>query len=327
MKRLALAPLILLGIALVTFAGDKKKNPDEIGNRDVGKGVNLYSIDKEIALGKQLATEVARQAKLVTDPIVSEYVNRVGQNLVRNSDVTMPVTFQIIDAGRLNAFTLPGGFVFVNSGLIRAAESEAELAGAMAHEIGHVAGRHGTRQESRARIVNMASIPLIFLGGWTGFAVRQGASFGIPMGFLHFSRGFEGEADLLGIQYLYKTGYDPNAAIDMFERLELQELKRPGIMEKVFATHPMTADRIREAQKNIAEILPGKPMYVVNTSEFNDVRARLNALQTPRRNSARPNGPVLRRAPGASVEGKIEDKAQTDSGDDQPVLKRRHDLD
>src|SRR5919109_2502399 len=163
------------------FAKDKKNDPEEIGNRDVGKGVNFYSLEKEIALGKQLAQEVERQAKIIDDPIIAEYVNRVGQNLVRNSDAKVPFTIKVLDSEEVNAFALPGGFFFVNTGLILKAESEAELAGVMAHEIAHVAARHGTRQATRGQVVNLASIPLIFMGGWTGYAIRQAASIAIPM--------------------------------------------------------------------------------------------------------------------------------------------------
>jgi predicted Zn-dependent protease len=182
---LALAVLVTLASAA---ASDKKKDPDEIGNRDVGKGVNFYSIEKEIALGKQLAQEVERQAKIVDDPVIAEYVNRIGQNLVRNSDAKVPFTIKVIDAEEINAFALPGGFFFVNTGVLMNADSEAEMAGVMAHEIAHVAARHGTRQATRGQIVNYASIPLIFMGGWTGYAIRQGAGLAIPMGFLTFSR-------------------------------------------------------------------------------------------------------------------------------------------
>src|ERR1700730_7324668 len=202
MKRLLSASLsfsLVLALAAPgsVFAENAKKDPDQIGNRDVGKGVNFYSLEKEIGLGKQLASEVERQAKIINDPVIAEYVNRVGQNLVRNSDAKVPFTIKVLDSEEVNAFALPGGFFFVNSGLILKAESEAELAGVMAHEIAHVAARHGTRQATRGEIINIASIPLIFMGGWTGYIIRQGAGLAIPMGFLTFSRQFESEADLL----------------------------------------------------------------------------------------------------------------------------------
>src|SRR2546423_2405614 len=206
-------------LAPIAFGKDKKKDPDEIGNRDVGKGINFYSLEKEIGLGKQLAQEVERQAKIIDDPIVAEYVNRVGQNLVRNSDAKVPFTIKVLDSEEVNAFALPGGFFFVNSGLMLKAESEAELAGVMAHEIAHVAARHGTKQATKGEIINLASIPLIFMGGWAGYAIRQGASVAIPLGFLHFSQSLEAEADYLGLQYLYKSGYDPNAFVDFFEKI------------------------------------------------------------------------------------------------------------
>jgi predicted Zn-dependent protease len=312
-------------LAAPAGAADKKKNPDEIGNRDVGKGVNLYSLEKEIALGKGLAQDIERQAKIVDDPIIAEYVNRVGQNLVRNSDVKVPVTIKVIDSEEINAFALPGGFFFVNSGLILRAETEAELAGVMAHEIAHIAARHGTRQASRGQIVNLATIPLIFMGGWAGYGVRQAASVLIPIGFLTFSRGFETEADLLGLQYLYKAGYDPTAFVDFFEKLQSDEKRKPGTMAKVFSSHPPTGDRIENTQKNIEEILKAKPEYVVTTSEFNDVKERLMALNKYRKTDDKDeNKPRLRKAGSGRVDSDGNEKPQAEDEDERPTLKRRN---
>jgi len=306
-------------LCLPAVAEDKKKDPDEIGNRDVGKGVNFYSIEKEIALGRQMAQEVEREAKILKDPVVSEYVNRIGQNLVRNSDAKVPFTIKVIDSEEVNAFALPGGYFFVNTGLILKAENEAELAGVMAHEIAHVAARHGTRQASRAQIANYASIPLIFMGGWAGYAVQQAAGLAVPLGFLKFSRGFEKEADLLGLQYLYKAGYDPTAFVDFFEKIQSLEKKKPGTISKVFATHPMTDDRIKEAQKNIQELLDPKPEYVVSTSEFAEVTSRLQTLVGRKKTEPKDDGrPTLRRAPGS---GKVEEGERPDE-DERPTLKR-----
>jgi predicted Zn-dependent protease len=305
---------------------DAKKDPEAIGDRDVGKGVNFYSLEKEIALGKQVAQEIERTVKIIDDPIIAEYVNRVGQNLVRNSDVKVPVTIKVLDAEEVNAMALPGGFFYVNAGLVMKAESESELAGVMAHEIAHIAARHGTRQATRGQLVNIASIPLIFMGGWTGYGIRQAASIAVPLGFLSFSRGFEAEADLLGLQYLYKAGYDPTAFVDFFEKIQSDEKKKPGTMSKVFASHPLTDDRIKNAQKNIQEILEAKPEYVVNTSEFNDVKARLMAMHSRRKLDPKdPNRPTLKRAPGGGT-SPIEDKDDKKKGEDEderPTLKRR----
>ena len=333
MKRVSVG-LIAMVVALclvggMAFAKDKKKDPEEIGNRDVGKGVNFYSLEKEIALGKQLAQEVEREAKIIDDPIIAEYVSRVGQNLVRNSDAKVPFTIKVLDTEEVNAFALPGGFFFVNSGLILKADSESELAGVMAHEIAHVAARHGTRQATRGEIINIASIPLIFMGGWTGYAIRQGAGLAIPMGFLTFSRGFEREADYLGLQYLYKTGYDPTSFVDFFEKIQSLEKKKPGTMSKVFSTHPMTDDRIKAAQDEIQKILVSKPEYVVNTSEFNDVKNRLAMLHNRRKvdSDKDSNRPRLRRAPGTGtgpVDENGDDKQKPDQ-DERPTLKRRAD--
>jgi predicted Zn-dependent protease len=288
--RIVIFAVLSLVASVAGFAAEKP--------REVGKGINFYSLEREIALGRQLAQEVQRQSKLVEDPIVAEYVNRLGQNLVRNSDAKVPFTFKIIQDEILNAFALPGGFIFVNSGLIKASESEAELASAMAHEVAHVAARHMTRQATRSQLANLASIPLsVLLGGWTGYAVRQGAGVAIPMTFLKFGRGFEEEADSLGVLYLYQTGYDPTASIDVFERLLSLEKKRPGRMAQVFATHPMNGSRIQKAQKQIQEQLAPKPEYIVNTSEFNEIRSRLVTMEEPRgrKEEERENKPVLRR--------------------------------
>ncbi len=302
-----------------------KKDVEEIGNRDVGKGVNFYSIEKEIAMGKQLAQEVERQARIVDDPIIAEYVNRVGQNLVRNSDAKVPFTIKVIDAEDINAFALPGGFFFVNTGVLLAADNEAEMAGVMAHEIAHVAARHGTRQATRGQIVNYGTIPLIFLGGWTGYAIRQGMGLAIPMGFLSFSRGFEAEADMLGLQYIYKAGYDPTAFVDFFEKVQSQEKRKPGTMSKVFSSHPMTDDRIKSAQANIQELLKAKPEYVVSTSEFNDVKARLLSLHSRRKvDDNKDSGrPTLRRNPNGTIDSNGDEKAPKTDSDERPTLKRR----
>jgi predicted Zn-dependent protease len=318
-----MAPSAFVSTAI---AGDKTKDPDEIGNRDVGKGKlpNFYSIDKEIALGRQMAQEVERQAKIVDDPIVSEYVNRIGQNLVRNSDAKVPFTIKVIDSGEINAFALPGGFFFVNTGILLNADNEAEMAGVMAHEIAHVAARHGTRQASTAQLANYASIPLIFLGGWAGYGIRQAMGLAVPMGFLQFSKAFESEADMLGIEYMYKAGYDPAAFVDFFEKVQSQEKRKPGTMSKIFSSHPPTEDRIRHSQETIQNYLKEKPEYVVNTSEFTDVKTRLVAMQGRRKiddgkNSGRP---TLRRNPNGRIDSDGNEKAAPADQDDRPTLKR-----
>ncbi len=308
------------------FAKDKKQDPEQIGNRDVAKGVNFYSLEKEIALGKQMAEEVERQAKIIDDPIVAEYVNRIGQNLVRNSDAKVPFTIKVLDSDEVNAFALPGGYFFVHSGLILKADSESELAGVMAHEIAHVAARHGTRQASRAGMVNYASIPLIFVGGWAGYGIRQGANLALPLTFLNFSRAFEREADYLGLQYLYKTGYDPTSFVDFFEKIQSMETRKPGSISKAFSTHPMTDDRIHLAQEEIQKILVAKPEYIVNTSEFNDVKKRLATMHNRPQVNDDANRPQLRRMPGAGrgpVDDNSGDDKQKPDQDERPTLKRR----
>jgi predicted Zn-dependent protease len=325
-RTLGLSSALLLSYSLLAipmFGDDKEKNPDAIGDRDVGKGVNFYSLEKEIAIGKQMAQQVERQAKIIDDPTIAEYINRVGQNLVRNSDAKVPFTIKVIDTEDVNAFALPGGFFFVNSGLILKADTEAELAGVMAHEIAHVAARHGTRQATRGEIAQLATIPLIFMGGWTGYGIRQAASLVLPMSYLTFSREFESEADMLGLQYMYKTGYDPGAFVDFFEKIESLEKKKPGTMAKVFSTHPPTDARIVKAQQNIQQLLKERPEYVVTTSEFNDVKARLMAFHNKRKTDSKdPSRPQLKKAPGS---GSSSDDKSSSGDDDRPTLKRRPD--
>ena len=327
--RAVLIVSIATAIALTAQAADKEKDPDQIGNRDVGKGTlanpNFYSVEHEIAIGKQMAQQVEHQAKIVDDPIIAEYVNRIGQNLVRNSDAKVPFTIKVIDSEEINAFALPGGFFFVNTGIIIAASNEAEMAGVMAHEIGHVAAHHGMKAQTKGDLINYASIPaMIFLGGWTGYAIRQGAQLAIPMGFLTFSRANEAEADMLGLQYMYKTGYDPNSFVDFFEKVQSLEKRKPGTMSKLFSSHPPTDDRIKAAQKHIQEQLKPRPEYVVNTSEFNDVKTRVLAMHGRRASDPKdPNKPTLRRNPNGTVDSNGQETTPSPDDGDRPTLKRR----
>jgi len=303
-----------------------RNDVDAIGNRNIGKkGLgNWYSLEKEIAMGKQYAQMVESSVKLIQDPVINEYVNRIGQNLVRNSDAQVPFTIKVIDDDSINAFALPGGFFYVNSGLVLAADEEAELAGVMAHEIAHVAARHATRQMTRGNWVNLATLPLIFvpMGAGTYYGIQAATGLGLPLTFMHFQRGFEAEADYLGLQYMYKTGYDPQAFVAFFEKVEAKEKKKPGTLAKAFASHPQTPDRIEQSQKEIATILPARDQYVVSTSEFDSVKARLAALENRRKlteDNVNGSKPTLRRT--AQTGDKTGDGKSSD--DDRPTLKRR----
>jgi len=324
------------------LAADCKKKPkncdvDNIGARDINKGsINFISLDKEIAMGKQLSADVERQVKLIDDPTITEYVNRVGQNIVRNSDAKVPFTIKVVESDEINAFALPGGFFYVNSGLILAADDEAELAGVMAHEIAHVAARHGTEQYSKGELVNFASIPLIFMGGVGGFALRQAAGFLIPMSFLQFSRKDEAEADYLGLQYMYKAGYDPTSTVSFFEKLQAKESAKPGSVSKMFSTHPPTGDRIEMDKKNIELILPARDQYVLTTSEFGRIKTQLAQLENRKPSDVESNKPSLRRKTttqrrdpngngrdtGTSGRDTGTSSTSSDDDSDRPTLKR-----
>jgi predicted Zn-dependent protease len=330
-KLAACCSVVLLLSVTTAWGKDKKKDPDEIGNRDVGKGINFYSLEKEIALGKQLAQQVEQQSKIVNDPVIAEYVNRLGQNLVRNSDAKVPFTIKVIDGEEVNAFALPGGFFFVYTGLILKADTEAELAGVMAHEIAHVAARHGTRSATKGELaqIGMLAASIVIPYGWTGYAIQEAASMIVPIGFLTFSRANEREADHLGLQYMYKAGYDPTAFVDFFEKIETLEKTKPGSVAKVFSTHPQTDDRIKASQIEIEKELPSKPEYVVTTSEFNNVKERLAKLQHRKKPDPREaDQPRLRRAPGSTVGASPDDSGdakQSGDADERPTLKRRPD--
>ncbi len=306
---------------------NSKEDVEAIGNRNVGKGVNLYSLEREISLGKSLAQEVERSSKLIDDPVVTEYVNRVGQNLVRNSDARVPFTIKVIDSDEVNAFALPGGFFYVNSGLILHAQEESELAGVMAHEISHVTARHGTKNATKGELMQLATIPLILLGpgGWAGYGIYQGLNLAIPVTYLKFSRDAEREADFLGLQYMYKAGYDPNSYVTFFERIQADEKRRPGTIPKVFSTHPPTPERIENSQKEIARILPARQEYIVTTSEFDSVKSRLRNIMFSRKvTDNAPGKPTLR----TKTEQSKKQPTSTDpssSDDDRPTLKRRPD--
>ena len=303
-----------------------KTDIDAVGNRNVGcgRGVgNWYSVESQVAQGRKYAQMIESQIKLVNDPVVTEYVNRIGQNIVRNSDAQVPFTIKVIDSDVVNAMALPGGFFYVNSGLILAADEEAEMAGVMAHEIAHVAACHYGREMTRLNLLQMASLPAIFMGGAIGYGIYEGMGLGIPLTFFKFSRGFEAEADYLGIEYMYRAGYDPSAFVSFFEKIQAMEKKKPGTLSKAFDTHPQTPDRIEKSQEEIRKILPAKQQYIVTTSEFDEVKARLAAIENKHKvlDQKDSNKPSLRRTSNpsdTSSDGKTSD-------DDRPTLKRRDD--
>jgi predicted Zn-dependent protease len=305
-----------------------------VGNRDIGaRGVgNWYSTNYEIGIGRQYAAEVEKSTKLITDPVVTEYVNRIGQNIVKNSDCKVPFTIKVIDSDEINAFALPGGFFYVNSGLILNADEEAELAGVMAHETAHVCAHHAMREMTRLNYAQIGMVPvMILVGGWTGYGIYEGAQLALPITFLKFSREFEAQADYLGVQYMYRAGYDPQAFITFFEKVQALQKRKPGLVSKAFADHPQTPDRILHSQEEIARILPARDQYTVTTSEFDDVKARLARIENKRRLTDSKNGkkPSLRKAGTGTGDptspSGTSSPSSTSSDDDKPTLHRRDD--
>ena len=257
-----------------------------IGTRDIGhRGVgNWVSTNWEISTGKQYSAEIEKTVKFINDPVVTDYVDRIGQNIVRNSDCKVPFTIKVIDTDEVNAFTLPGGYFYVNSGLIRAADNEAELAGIMAHEIAHVCAHHAAREMTRMYYAQMSTVPMVLIsaGSVTGFGVYGLTQLAIPATFLQFSRDFEAQADYLGLQYMYRAGYDPRAFITICQKLEVLEKNRPKAVARAFSSHPQTGQRIRKSEDEIATILPARADYVVNTLEFDEVKVRLEDIENKR---------------------------------------------
>jgi len=300
-----------------------------VGNRDIGgRGMgNWYSTDSEIKMGRQYAAEIEKSTKFINDPVITEYVNRIGQNIVKNSDCKVPFTIKVIDSDEINAMALPGGFFYVNSGLILNADEEAELAGVMAHETAHVCAHHAAREMTRANYAQLGTIPLIFIGGWTGYGIYEAASLGIPITFLHFSREFEAQADYLGVQYMYRAGYDPQAFISFFEKVQALEKRKPGLVAKTFSDHPQTPDRIEHSQEEIAHILPAKDEYTVTTSEFDDIKARLARIENKRRLTDNKDGkkPSLRKASNSKDDSTAQSTDPNANPSDQPTLHRRED--
>ncbi len=297
----ALATVSLLSASAIAQSKRTRSDKDinAIGHRNVGKDLNFYSLDKEKELGKQLATEVERTSKFVEDPVIAEYVNRIAQKIAQNSDARLPITVRVIDSDVFNAFTLPGGFQYINTGLILQTGGEAELAGVLARGIAHTAIRSATKEATKGEIMQLSAIPLIFLGpgGWAGYGMFDGQNLSTPLTYLRFRRDAELAADYFGLQYLCKTGYDPISYVTLLERILTEEKSHPGTIPKVFSTHPPTPERIQNAQNEIAEILPPRASVIVSTAEFQEIIERLRAWKSKRTAGpeANPGKPTLKK--------------------------------
>lgn len=325
MAVLLVAVFLTSGLPMTAADKDKKKDVESIGDRKVARR-SIISQEKEIGIGKQFATEIDHSAKMVTDPVVNEFVNRLAQNVARNSDLTIPLTVKVIDSPELNAFALPGGFLYVNSGLLLAADEEAQVAGVVAHEIAHVAARHWASQMTKATFLQYAMIPLIFTP--MSYPVYMGVStalnLGLPLTFLKFDRGAEAEADMLGLQYMYKAGYDPSAYVTFFSKIIEEDRKSPGSVPTVFASHPPTPERILKSEEEIKTILPKKEQYLVSTSEFDDVKTRLQSIMSLRK-SEKKEGPTLRKRETTDQAGTEQKPTEKGKDEDKPPVLRRRD--
>jgi predicted Zn-dependent protease len=327
-------------LCLPGYADRKHGDVQNIGNRSVSGRVfgvlpNMVSLEKEVALGNQIASEFEQTARLVEDPVVSEYVDRVGQNIVKHSDAKVPFHIKVVDTDEVNAFAFPGGYFYVNKGLLLAADNEAELAGVMAHEISHVAARHATQRMSKGQYLQIAAIPALFVGGyWAQMGIQNALGLGLNLELMGITRESEREADQLGIQYLWNTGYDPNAFVSFMEKLKAEEKSKPGRLAGWFRTHPSTDDRI-VASLDEQRFLPEKDSYIVDTSEFDRVKARLQAIDNAEKadtttGTQEQKRPTLKRRTNDGGSSEPGDSGGTDDGQDspkksRPTLKRPND--
>ena len=328
-KLMAIFLIVLLSFPQVMFAGRKHSDVEDIGNRDINGNValvfpNFVSLEKEIQMGAQYAQFFEQTARLVEDPVVNEYVDSLGQKIVKHSDAKVPFVIKVVDTDEVNAFALPGGYFYVNKGLILESENESELAGVMAHEIAHVAARHATERMTKSQLMQFATIPALFIGGyWTQYAIYQGLGLGMSLAVLGITRKSEAEADQLGAQYLWNTGLDPQGFITFFEKLEAKEKNKPGKFASFFRTHPPVENRIEEVQKEIG-FLPVKDEYVVTTSTFDQVKQRLiaidNKLMAP--GAAGSAGPTKRPTLKRKTNTDRSEREEPELKDDRPTLKR-----
>lgn len=282
-KSAAILLILALSVPLNGLASRKYGDVYNIGNRNItgriwGIFPNFVSLEKEMEIGAEAAAQFEQTARLVEDPVISDYVDRLGQEIVKHSDAKVPFHIKVVDTDEVNAFALPGGFFYVNKGLIMEADYEAELVSVMAHEIGHVAARHATRRMSKSQILQFAAIPALFIGGyWAQVGIQNALGLGINLELLGITRASEREADILGIQYTWNTGYDPNAWITFFEKLQKREKNQPGRLAGFFRTHPSAEDRIALLMDE-QRYLPEKENYIIDSSEFQRVKARLLAI-------------------------------------------------
>ncbi len=253
----------------------------KVGKRGIGSGMNFYSLDGERELGKNLSREADQQMRLLEDPVVSEYVNRIGQNIALNSDLKVPLVVKIVRDDEVNAFSLPGGYLYVTTGLLGEADSEAQIAGVIGHEVAHIAARHGTRTVSKRMLwsIILRGAAIATPGGRAAqIGAIVGADLGSIMIFAKMDRGAEDEADLLAVEYAYAAGYDPGEYVIFFEKINALQKKKPSALGKIFASHPPTESRIAHVQKVIDDYFPDREQYLVTTSTFDEVQARMRGV-------------------------------------------------
>lgn len=251
-------------------------NITAIGHRRITHATNLYSLEREKQLGKALSEEVERTSKLLTDPAITEYVDRVAQTVAKNSDARMPITVRVIDSDSVDAFTLPGGYQYVSRGLLLRLAGEGELASVLARGIAHTALRSSTTLATRADILQISTVPLS--NSAPGNSFPSDAALAVPLTSLEMHRDDELDADYFGVQYLYKTGYDPECFLDFVQRIwgsGATATKVPA----AFSAYPPLDERLAALRSEISKILPPRDGATVSTPEFDAFEERLRTIK------------------------------------------------
>ena len=258
--------IFLLLLTTVTLAAQSRK---------LRPGFNLFSKEQDVQLGKESATEVEKKMKVVDNPELQAYIGTVGKKLTSSADAgEFPYSFKVVVDKSINAFALPGGPMYIHTGLLAAADNESQMAGVMAHEVSHVALRHGTNQASKQQ---MLQLPAMLVGQTTGSGGLLGtlSQLGINLGansvLLKFSRSAETEADLLGTRLMHNAGYNPAELANFFRKLEAEGGNQNKLVEMFMASHPNPGNRVQAVQKE-AKSLPSRS-YNGETGQFRSMQA------------------------------------------------------
>jgi predicted Zn-dependent protease len=237
-------------------------------------GFNLVSVEEEKQLGAKFAVEIEKKYPPVRDPEVQGYVNKVGKQLLTGArEVAFDYTFTAVHDDSVNAFAIPGGHLYVHTGLLKVVRTEGELAGVMAHEISHAVARHGTQQLTQQ--YGYSLVVQLLLGSNPNLLAQIAASLAGQAGMQAYSRGMENQADYLGVETMAKAGYNPDGMLTFFTKLESMEGRNPGQLAQFFSSHPLTSERVQQVKAEIDKLPPQKYPYGADSTELKRIQAKL----------------------------------------------------